>query len=166
MNLEPIKVGILTISDKGSQGLRADEGGPRIRTLLPADLFEVRITAVVPDEIPSIVDTLVDWTDRRKMDLIFTTGGTGLSPRDLTPEATARVIEREIPGMAEAMRREGMKHTLLAQLSRGKVGTRRETLIINLPGGLKAIEEMLPVILPAIPHALEKIKGDTGDCAR
>lgn len=166
MSHEALKVGILTISDKGSQGLRADEGGPRIRSLLPADLFEVQTTAVVPDEIPSIVDTLVDWSDRITLDLIFTTGGTGLSPRDITPEATSRVIEREVPGMAEAMRLEGMKHTPLAQLSRAKVGIRRETLIINLPGGLKAIEEMMPVILPAIPHALEKIKGDPSDCGR
>jgi molybdopterin adenylyltransferase len=161
-----IQTGILTISDRGSQGLRADEGGPKIGKLLPADLYEIQATGVVPDEIPSIVDTLVEWVDQRKLDLIFTTGGTGLSPRDLTPEATERVIEREIPGMAEAMRREGMKHTPLAQLSRGKTGVRRETLIINLPGGLKAIEEMLPVILPAIPHALEKIKGDPSDCGR
>jgi molybdenum cofactor synthesis domain len=161
-----IKVGILTISDKGSQGLRADDGGPKIRTLLPADLFEVQTTAIVPDEIPSIVDTLVEWADRIKLDLIFTTGGTGLSPRDITPEATSRVIEREIPGMAEAMRLEGLKYTPFSQLSRAKVGIRGETLIVNLPGGLKALEEMLPVILPVIPHALEKIKGDPRDCGR
>jgi molybdopterin adenylyltransferase len=161
-----IRTGILTVSDKGSQGLRADEGGPKIQSLLPSNLFEVQTTAVVPDEIPQIINTLVEWVDRIKLDLIFTTGGTGLSPRDLTPEATERVIEREIPGMAEAMRWEGMKHTPLAQLSRAKVGVRRETLIINLPGGLRAIEEMLPVILAAIPHALEKIKGDPSDCGR
>jgi len=161
-----IRVGILTVSDKGSQGLRADEGGPKIGSLLPRDLYEVETTAIVPDEIPQLVNTLVEWVDQKKLDLILTTGGTGLSPRDLTPEATARVIEREIPGMAEAMRWEGMKHTPLAQLSRGKAGVRGETLIINLPGGLKAIEEMLPVILPAIPHALEKIKGDPSDCGR
>jgi molybdopterin adenylyltransferase len=161
-----IQTGILTVSDKGSQGLRADEGGPKIRHLLPANLYVVQTSDVVPDEIPSIIETLVEWSDRIKLDLIFTTGGTGLSPRDLTPEATERVIEREIPGMAEAMRWEGMRHTPLAQLSRGKVGLRGETLIINLPGGLKAIEEMLPVILPAIPHALEKIKGDPSDCGR
>jgi molybdenum cofactor synthesis domain-containing protein len=161
-----IKVGILTISDKGSQGLRADDGGPKIRTLLPADLFEVQTTAIVPDEIPSIVDTLVEWADRIKLDLIFTTGGTGLSPRDITPEATSRVIEREIPGMAEAMRLEGLKYTPFSQLSRAKVGIRGETLIVNLPGGLKALEEMLPVILLVIPHALEKIKGDPRDCGR
>ena len=161
-----IKTGILTISDKGSQGLRADDGGPKIRTLLPTDLFEVQTTAIVPDEIPSIVDTLVEWADRKKLDLIFTTGGTGLSPRDITPEATGRVIEREIPGMAEAMRLEGLKYTPFTQLSRAKAGIRGETLIVNLPGGLKAIEEMMPVILPVIPHALEKIKGDPGDCGR
>jgi molybdopterin adenylyltransferase len=161
-----IKVGILTVSDKGSQGLRSDEGGPKISSLLPADCYEIETMAIVPDEIPQLVNTLVEWVDQKKLDLIITTGGTGLSPRDLTPEATARVIEREIPGMAEAMRREGLKHTPLAQLSRGKAGMRGETLIINLPGGLKAIEEMLPVILPAIPHALEKIKGDPSDCGR
>ncbi len=166
MNLEPYKVGILTISDKGSQGLRADEGGPKIRTFLPRDFYDVQITTVVPDEFSEIVDTLVEWVDQKKLDLIFTTGGTGLSPRDITPEATARVLEREIPGMAEAMRSEGVKHTPLAQLSRGKVGVRRETLIVNLPGGLKAIEEMLPVVLPVIPHALEKTKGDPSDCGR
>ncbi|MBI4765801.1 MAG: MogA/MoaB family molybdenum cofactor biosynthesis protein [Deltaproteobacteria bacterium] len=161
-----IRTGILTVSDKGSQGLRADEGGPKIRSLLPADCYQVETAAIVPDEIPELVNTLVEWADRKNLDLIFTTGGTGLSPRDLTPEATEKVIEREIPGMAEAMRREGMKHTPLAQLSRGIVGVRGETLIINLPGGLKAIEEILPVILPAIPHALEKIKGDSSDCGR
>jgi len=161
-----IQTGILTISDKGSQGLRADDGGPKIRTLLPSDLFEVQTTAIIPDEIPSIVDTLVEWADRKKLDLIFTTGGTGLSPRDITPEATSRILEREIPGMAEAMRLEGLKYTHFAQLSRAKVGVRGETLIINLPGGLKAIEEMMPVILPVIPHALEKIKGDPSDCGR
>ncbi|MGA3085464.1 MAG: MogA/MoaB family molybdenum cofactor biosynthesis protein [Thermodesulfobacteriota bacterium] len=161
-----IQTGILTISDKGSQGLRADEGGPKIKDLLPADLFEVQTTAIVPDEIPSIVDTLVEWADKKKLDLIFTTGGTGLSPRDITPEATGRVIEREIPGMAEAMRLEGLKYTPFAQLSRARVGMRGETLIVNLPGSLKAIEEMMPVILPVIPHALEKIKGDPSDCGR
>lgn len=161
-----IQTGILTISDKGSQGLRTDEGGPKIQALLAADCYQVRITAVVPDEIPSIVETLVDWCDREKLDLILTTGGTGLSPRDITPEATGRVLHREIPGIAEAMRQEGLKHTPYSQLSRAKAGIRGQTLIINLPGSLKAIEEMLPVILPVIPHALEKIKGDPRDCGR
>lgn len=161
-----IQTGILTISDKGSQGLRPDLGGPKIQSLLPADCFQVRATAVVPDEIPSIVETLVEWADGKKLDLIFTTGGTGLSPRDITPEATCRVIHREVPGMAEAMRLEGLKHTPFSQLSRGKTGIRGTTLIINLPGSLKAIEEMIPVILPVIPHAIEKIQGDPRDCGR
>jgi molybdopterin adenylyltransferase len=161
-----ILTGILTISDKGAQGLRSDESGPRIKALLPSDTYAIQREAVVPDEIPAIVETLVRWTDEEKLDLILTTGGTGVSPRDLTPEATARVLEREIPGMAEAMRAEGMKHTPLTQISRGKAGIRGGTLIINLPGGLKAVEEMLPVVLPAIPHALEKIKGDPSDCGR
>lgn len=161
-----IRTGILTVSDRGARGLRSDEGGLRIRALLPAKVYEIRLEAIVPDEIPAIIETLVRWTDEEKLDLILTTGGTGVSPRDLTPEATTRVLEREIPGMAEAMRAEGMKHTPLAQLSRGRAGIRKETLIINLPGGPKAIEEMLPVVLPAVPHALEKIKGDPSDCGR
>ncbi|MBA4394422.1 MAG: molybdenum cofactor biosynthesis protein [Desulfobacca sp.] len=161
-----MKVGVLTISDKGSQGLRPDQGGPQIQSLLPADRFQIEATAIVPDEISVIVNLLVEWCDQKKLDLVLTTGGTGLSPRDLTPEATGRVIDREIPGMAEAMRREGLKHTPYAQLSRAKAGIRGETLIVNLPGSLKAIQEMLPVILPALPHAIEKIKGDPRDCGR
>jgi molybdopterin adenylyltransferase len=159
-----IQTGILTVSDKGFQGLRIDEGGPRILSLLSPDLFKIQLTSVVPDEIPSIIEVLVYWSDKIKLDLIITTGGTGLSPRDITPEATGRVLEKEIPGMAEAMRLEGLKYTPLSQLSRGKAGIRGKTLIINLPGGLKAIEQMLPVLLPALPHALEKIQGDQGDC--
>ncbi|MEW6188306.1 MAG: MogA/MoaB family molybdenum cofactor biosynthesis protein [Thermodesulfobacteriota bacterium] len=161
-----IQTGILTVSDRGAQGIREDKGGPQIQALLPRDLYQIEATGIVPDEIPAIVNILVEWSDQKKLDLILTTGGTGLSPRDLTPEATRRVLEREIPGMAEAMRAEGMKHTPFAQLSRGMVGVRGQTLIVNLPGGIKAIEEMLPVILPAFPHALEKIKGDPADCGR
>jgi molybdopterin adenylyltransferase len=159
-----IKTGILTISDKGSQGLRKDEGGPLIQSLLAPDLYQVVSRATVPDELAAIVDMLVEWSDRQHLDLILTTGGTGLSPRDLTPEATGRVLEKDIPGMAEAMRQEGLKYTPHAQLSRAKAGLRGQTLIINLPGSLKAIQEMLPVVLPAIPHAIEKIKGDSRDC--
>ncbi len=161
-----IRTAILTISDKASQGLREDLGGPVIQRLLDRRHYLVAATAIVPDDIPLIVKALVDWADREKMDLILTTGGTGVSPRDITPEATAQVLHKEIPGMAEAMRAEGLRHTPLAQISRAKVGFRGETLIVNLPGSLKAIEEMFPVILPALPHALEKIKGHPGDCAR
>ena len=160
------KVGILTISDRASQGLREDRGGPRLKALLEDRGFQVEMTAVVPDEIPAIVEVLVEWVDRLKLDLVLTTGGTGISPRDLTPEATAQVLEKEIPGMAEALRAEGLKHTPFAQISRAKAGLRGKAIIINLPGSLKAIEELLPVILPALPHALDKLKGDPSDCAR
>ena len=161
-----IRTGILTISDKASQGLREDLGGPGLQKLLDRQHYLVAATATVPDDIPAIVKALVDWADRDKLDLILTTGGTGVSPRDITPEATAQVLHKEIPGMAEAMRAEGLRHTPLAQISRAKAGFRGETLIVNLPGSLKAIEEMFPVILPALPHALEKIKGHAGDCGR
>jgi molybdenum cofactor synthesis domain-containing protein len=159
-----IKTGILTISDKGSQGLRQDEGGPLILSLLAQDLYQVVSRATVPDDLASIVNMLVEWSDRHHLDLILTTGGTGLSPRDITPEATSRVLEKEIPGMTEAMRLEGLKYTPHAQLSRAKAGLRGQTLIVNLPGSLKAIQQMLPVVLPAVPHAIEKIKGDPRDC--
>ena len=161
-----IRTGILTISDKASQGLREDLGGPALQKLLDQQYYRVTVTAIVPDDIPAISAALVDWADRENLDLILTTGGTGVSPRDITPEATAQVLHREIPGMAEAMRAEGMKHTPLAQISRAKAGFRGETLIVNLPGSIKAIEEMFPVILPALPHAIEKIKGHPGDCGR
>lgn len=161
-----IRTGILSISDKASQGLRQDLGGPGLLKWLDPRQYLVAATAIVPDELPAIVETLVDWVDREKLDLILTTGGTGVSPRDITPEATAQVLDKEIPGMAEAMRAEGLRHTPLAQISRAKAGFRRETLIVNLPGSLKAIDEMFPVILPALPHAVSKIKGDQGDCGR
>jgi molybdopterin adenylyltransferase len=161
-----IRTGILTISDKASQGLREDLGGPGLQKLLDRQQYLVAATAIVADDIPTIVKVLIDWADREKLELILTTGGTGVSPRDITPEAMAQVIHREIPGMAEAMRAEGLKHTPLAQISRAKAGFRGETLIINLPGSLNAIEEMFPVILPALPHAIEKIKGHPGDCGR
>jgi len=160
------KVGILTISDKASRGQREDLGGPRLRALLGEQGFRVERTAVVPDEIPEIVAALVDWIDRQNLDLVLTTGGTGVSPRDVTPEATAQVLEKEIPGMAEAMRAAGLKHTPHAQISRARAGLRGRAIIVNLPGSLKAIEELLPVILPALPHALNKLQGDSSDCGR
>lgn len=160
-----VRVGILTCSDKGARGERQDASAAEIKKLLPEE-FQVTHYAVVPDEQEAITGMLVDWCDREGLDLILTSGGTGLTPRDVAPESTLAVLEREIPGMAEAMRAEGLRHTPLAQISRAKAGFRRETLIINLPGSLKAIDEMFPVILPALPHTVEKIKGDPGDCAR
>ena len=160
------RTGILTISDKASRGLREDLGGPRLRALLGEHGFQVAFTAVVPDEIPEIVAALVDWIDRQSLDLVLTTGGTGVSPRDVTPEATAQVLEKELPGMAEALRAEGLKHTPHAQISRARAGLRGRAIIVNLPGSLKAVEELLPVILPALPHALNKLQGDPVDCGR
>lgn len=124
------------------------------------------VSEVVPDEPEAITERLVHYADVLGLPLVVTTGGTGLSPRDITPEATARVIERPVPGMAEAMRAEGLKHTPHAMLSRGLVGVRRATLIINLPGSPRGALENLEVILPALPHALEKLGGDPNDCAR
>lgn len=157
--------GILTISDKGSRGEREDLSGPEIReaiSLLPA---RVEAYEVVPDEEGIIAEKLIDYADRKRLDLILTTGGTGLSPRDVTPEATRKVLDKEIPGLPEAMRAEGLKITPLAILSRAAAGIRGCSLIINLPGSPRAVRENLAVILPVLKHALEKVQGDLSDCA-
>jgi len=161
-----IKVGIITISDRGSRGEREDLSGEEIKKLIQrlptAELAEYTI---IPDEEEIIAKTLITYTDQKGIDLIITSGGTGLSPRDVTPEATKKIIEREVPGMAEAMRWEALKINPLGMLSRGVVGTRRQSLIINLPGSPKAVRENLATLLPVIPHALEKLKGDPSECA-
>ncbi len=126
--------------------------------------FQVTHYAVVPDEQEAITAILVDWCDREGLDLILTSGGTGLTPRDVAPESTLAVLEREIPGMAEAMRAASLAKTPHAMLSRGVAGVRGQTLIINLPGSPKAVRENLAVVLPALPHALEKIKGSSREC--
>lgn len=159
-----IKVAILTLSDKGSKGEREDLSGPAIREILKRIDASVEYYEVMPDEKDLIKEKLMDYS--KKVDLILTTGGTGLSPRDVTPDATLEVIEREIPGIAEAMRFEGLKKTNRAMLSRAVAGVRGNTLIINLPGSEKAVRENLEVIVDAIPHAIEKIKGDDAECAR
>jgi molybdenum cofactor synthesis domain-containing protein len=120
---------------------------------------------IVPDEAEIIAEKLVEFADVRGLDLVVTTGGTGVSPRDVTPDATLKVIDREIPGMAEAMRRESMLKTPHAMISRAVAGIRGQTLIVNLPGSPKGVRENLAVILPALKHAIEKIKGDPSDCA-
>ena len=158
-----ITAAVLTLSDKGSRGERPDESGPAIAEALKG-FGEVQYYDILPDERDLIRDRLLLYAG--KVDLILTTGGTGLSPRDVTPEATRDVIEREIPGIAEAMRAEGLKKTKNAMLSRAIAGVKGQTLIINLPGSPKAVRENLAVIIDALSHAIEKIKGDPGDCAR
>ena len=159
-----ITVAVLTLSDKGSKGERTDTSGPLIQDMLKSINAEVKFYDILPDEKELIKKKLIEYSE--KVDLILTTGGTGLSPRDVTPEATLEVIDRQVPGIAEAMRSEGLKKTSRAMLSRAVAGVRGTSLIINLPGSPKAVKENLQVILEVIPHAIEKIKGDPSECAR
>lgn len=155
-----LNFGILTISDKGWRGQRADESGKTIRDRLShLDSREVRYE-VVPDEVDIIASKLTEWADEGSMDVILTTGGTGLGPRDVTPEATLSIFDKVVPGFAEAMRAETFKATPFAILSRAVSGVRGRCLIINLPGNPKAVRECLEVVLPVIPHAVEIIKGE------
>jgi molybdopterin adenylyltransferase len=163
MSHELITAAILTLSDKGSRGEREDLGGPLIREMIKTIGAEVLYYEIIPDEKELIKEKLIEYS--RSVDLIITTGGTGLSPRDVAPDATLEVIEREIPGIAEAMRMAGLKKTNRAMLSRAVAGIRGKTLIINLPGSPKAVKEGLEAIMDVIPHAVEKIKGSTEDCA-
>jgi len=159
-----LTVGILTISDRGWRGEREDRSGEAIKQVLAAlDTHLVRYD-IIPDEKDIISQKLVQWADNEGIDLIITTGGTGLSPRDVTPEATSAVVERIVPGFAEAMRAESLKKTPMAVLSRGVAGIRGSSLIINLPGSPKAVRECLDVILPALPHAIEVLKGEAVEC--
>jgi len=161
-----IRTAIITLSDKGSKGEREDESGRTIREMVSAIGADVRHYEVLPDERLLIAAALARLADSDAIDLIITTGGTGVAPRDVTPEATRDVIERELPGMAEAMRAESLKKTAHAMISRSIAGIRKQTLIVNLPGSPRAVRENLAVILPALSHAVEKIKGDPSDCAR
>ena len=160
-----ITAGVITLSDKGSRGDRVDLSGPEVTRMLKEIGIETTCYEVIPDEADVIQKKLIEFVDERRLDLVITTGGTGVSPRDVTPEATLRIIDREIPGMAEAMRRESMLKTPHAMISRALAGIRKTTLIINLPGSPKGVRENLAVILPALKHAIEKIKGDPSDCA-
>lgn len=159
-----ITVAVLTMSDKGSKGEREDLSGPLIKDMLKSIDAEVKHYDILPDEKELIKEKLIKYS--KEVDLIITTGGTGLSPRDVTPEATLEVIDRQVLGIAEAMRSEGLKKTSRAMLSRAVTGVKGRSLIINLPGSPKAVKENLAVILDVIPHAIEKIKGDTKECAR
>lgn len=158
-----INVSILTLSDRASQGKRKDTSGPTIEKMLKKIGAAVISSDVLPDEKAMIREKLLSLC--RKADLILTTGGTGVSPRDVTPDATREVIEREVPGIAEAMRMKGLKKTPFAMISRAVAGVRGRTLIVNLPGSPAAVRENLSVILESIPHIIEKIQGSTEECA-
>ena len=160
-----MRAAVLTISDKGSIGQRQDTSGPAVAEVLKTIGAVVEKYEIVPDEVEIIAGKLIEYADALGLDLVITTGGTGVAPRDLTPEATRMVIDREVPGMAEAMRMESFKKTPHALISRAIVGIRKQTLIINLPGSPRGATENLQFILKAIPHAVEKIKGDPSDCA-
>lgn len=150
-----ITVGVLTISDSGAKGERVDTSGENIRTLITQlEGVAIEAGAIIPDDRDQIAAVLREWSDEKLLNLILTTGGTGLAPRDVTPEATLAVIDREAPGVAEAMRAISIQHTPFGMLSRGVAGTRGRTLIINLPGSPKAVKECLEYILPVLPHAI------------
>jgi molybdenum cofactor synthesis domain-containing protein len=160
-----ITVGILTMSDKGARGEREDLSGKEIERMVTGLPASIDAYEVIPDEAEVISAKLREFADERRLDLIVTTGGTGVSPRDVTPEATEAVIERLLPGMAEAMRAASLRKTPNAMASRAVCGIRGETLIINLPGSPRAVRENLAVVLGSIKHTVEKIKGSTKDCA-
>ena len=155
-----VRVGILTVSDRSARGERPDAGGPAVERALAPLYPQVERYEVVPDDPEAISDRLARWADELKLDLIVTTGGTGLSPRDFTPEATLKVVERLAPGLVEAMRAAGRASTPHAMLSRAVAGTRGRSLIINLPGNPRAVTEGLEAIMPALPHAIEVLRGE------
>lgn len=155
-----LRFGILTLSDRSARGERADSSGPALADLIQAEGWSVVRESLLPDEESAIRELLISWADSGELDVILTTGGTGFSPRDVTPEATRAVIEREAPGLAEAMRAASLKITPHAMLSRVVTGIRRRTLIVNLPGSPKGAVENLQVITPVLPHAVQLLRGD------
>jgi molybdopterin adenylyltransferase len=156
---------VITVSDKGARGERDDTSGRALVERLRAEGYDVRIYTVVPDEVEEISKSIVNCADQEGVGLVATTGGTGVAPRDVTPEATLAVVDRTIPGMAEAMRAASILKTPHAMISRAVVGIRGATLVVNLPGSPKGAMENLEVLLPALPHAMQKIQGDPSECA-
>ena len=159
-----MRAAILTLSDKGSRGERVDESGPALAAWLAERGVRTVHAHVIPDEFDQIVAVLTEWADADVADLILTTGGTGVSPRDVTPEATMQVAERLIPGLGELMRLKSLEITPMAALSRAVAAIRKQSLIINLPGSPKGAQENLEAIWATIGHAVEKIRGGQDDC--
>ena len=160
-----IRAGVLTVSTKGFLGERRDESGEIAARILEREGISVVKREVVSDDCDRIAETLIEWADHSRLALILTSGGTGLSPTDVTPQAMERAIDYQVPGMAEAMRAESLKVTPHAMISRAMVGVRGSCLIINLPGSPAGVKENLSVVLPALRHALSKLGGDPSDCA-
>ena len=160
-----IQVGVITASDKGSRGEREDLSGPTLATLVQQIGGQVVEYVVLPDDQVLLEETMRLWADKRSLDLILTTGGTGFSMRDVTPEATLAVADRMVPGIAEVMRMESLKVTPKAMLSRAIAVLRKRTLIINMPGSPKAVRECFAAIAPALPHGIQILKGETSECA-
>ncbi len=160
-----LNVGILTISDKGWQGQRYDESGKAIRNSTFVLDNSVLKYEVIPDEMDIIADKLAEWADEGNVDIILTTGGTGLGPRDVTPEATLSIVDKVVPGFTEVMRTKTFNATPFAILSRAVAGVRGKCLIINLPGSPKAVRECLEIVSPAIPHAVEILRGEVTEHA-
>lgn len=165
MESKKFAVGIITVSDRSSRGEREDLGGPLLRELIEEAGFEVTKTKIIPDEKEKIVEVLKEFSEDERIALVLTTGGTGFSPRDVTPEATIEACERMTPGIPEAMRAFSAQITNRAYLSRGQAGIRKKTLIINFPGSPKAIKENLEAILPFLDHGIEMLRGGPADCA-
>lgn len=160
------RVAIVTVSDRAARGERDDQSGPALVHLVEQRLGSVVESAIVPDERPAIQAQVVRLVDAQGVDLVLTTGGTGVSPRDITPEATREVIEREVPGVAELMRLEGSRRTPLAMISRAICGIRGRSVILNLPGSPKGAVESLEAVMPLLPHLVQKVQGDPSDCGQ